>query len=199
VLYGQEYASEGTYSFLSYGCRTSKGTTITAFQHTTEDTTRDTTTSSSSTTSTMASSPLVAETSSAISSSAAASTTAITAATTSQGLSEGAQIGIGVGAGIFAAVALVAVLLWFRHRSKARAGFQTDAKPHLLDTDSHHGSPEECGAHFPVDRNAFLQELSDDNRPRAELAPSHHAELASKPRVELASNPRCYELGGDRS
>jgi hypothetical protein len=44
-----------------------------------------------------------------------------------------------------------------------------------------------------------LQEMSDDNRTRVELASSSRAELASKPRVELASSPRCYELGGDRS
>jgi hypothetical protein len=139
----------------------------------------------------MTSSQPVAETSSAISSLAAASTTAIAAATTSQGLSEGAQIGTGVGVGIFAAVALVAALLWFRHRSKTRAGFRTDVKPQLYDVDSHDGTPEGYGAHSPMHPHASLQELSDENRIRAELA--------SSSRAELASSPRCYELGGGRS
>jgi hypothetical protein len=199
VLYGQEYASEGTYSFLSYACRTEKGTMITAFQHTADDITQDSTTTPNSTTSTTATSPSIAETSSATNPSAAASATAIAAATTSQGLSEGAQIGIGVGVGIFAAVALVAALLWFRHRSKTRAGFQTDTKPHLFDTDSHDGSPTGYSAHSPLDRNVSLQELSDETRRCAELASNSRAELASKPRVELASSPRYYELGGDHS
>jgi hypothetical protein len=200
VLYGQEYTSEGTYSFLSYGCRTKRGTTITAFQHTVEDTTRDSSASSSSTTSTTTSSRSAAETSSAISSIAAASTTAIAAATTSQGLSEGAQIGIGVGVGIFAAVALAAALLWFRHRVKTRASFQTDTKPHLRDIDYYDGTTGAYGGHSVVThREDSLRELSDDNRIRAELASSPRAELASKPRMELASSPHRYELGGDRS
>jgi hypothetical protein len=200
VLYGQEYTSGGTYSFLSYACRSEKGTTITAFQHTTEDTTttQDSTISSSSTTSTTISSHSIAQASSAISSSAAEPTTATPAATTSPVLSDGAQIGIGVGVGLFAAAALVAALLWFRHRSKTRASFQSDAKPHLHnDIDYQDGTPAGYGAYSPEDRDASLQELSDDSRRCAELASSPRVELASKPlRVELASSPRCYELGG---
>jgi hypothetical protein len=200
VLYGQEYTSGGTYSFLSYACRSEKGTTITAFQHTTEDTTttRDSIVSSSSTASTTASSDLIAEINSAINPSAAELTTATPAATTPQGsLSEGAQIGIGVGVGIFAAVALVAALLWFRHRRKTRARFQSDAKPHLHDDiDYQDGTSEGYGSYSPEDRDASLQELSDESRRCAELASSSRVELASKSRVELASSPRCYELGG---
>ena len=186
---------------MSYACRSKKGTTITAFQHTTEDTTttEDNAVSSSSTTSTMTSSQPVAETSSAISSLAAASTTAIPAATTSQALSEGAQIGIGVGVGIFAAVALVAALLWFRHRSRAKSAVHMDAKPNLNDSDYHDGTPAGYTSHSPALRNPSPQELSDDSRTLAELASSSRAELASKSRVELASSPRCYELGGGRS
>lgn len=145
--------------------------------------------SPSSTTSTDGSPQSTAEPNSAISSS---STAAAATPSAPQDLSEGAQIGIGVGVGIFAAVALVAALLWFRHRSRARSAGQMDAKSHLHDIDYYEGTPAELGDHsLGFDRKGSMQELgrgSDHIR----------AELTSSSRAELASSSRCYELSGDR-
>lgn len=148
--------------------------------------------SASSTTSTTASSDSAAEPNSAINSSSTAATSAATSPSTHRSLSEGAQTGIGVGIGIFAAVALIAALLWLRHRSRAKSAVQVDAKPHLHDIDCYEGTPAELGDHsLGFDRKGSLQELgcgSDQMR----------AELTSSSRAELASSPRCYELGGGR-
>ena len=191
LLFGQEYASGGTYSFFSYGCRTGSGTTITAYQHTMEDTARNTLTSttqdsdsassSSTTSSKTTSSRSIVEPDSETSSLAATSSAAAAAAVPQdEGLSEGAKIGIGVGTGIFAAVALVAAtLLWLRHRSKARA--------RLIQTDTKRYSPE---LHYHREGSAAGH---GPNNPFA----GRKAELScceSNTRAELASSRRCYEL-----
>ena len=195
LLYGQEYASGGTYSFFSYGCRTGEGTTITAYQHTTEDTTRDTllsttrdsSASPSSVTSATTSSHSTEKPSSVVSLLAATSLAAVETAVASQGLSEGAKIGIGVGIGIFAAVALVATLFWFRLRSRARADFRTDKKAHLDGIDHHGGSVAAYAKDPFADGKASVQEL-DNNRARIELASSRcYHELGGKDPQEMSS------------
>jgi hypothetical protein len=126
VLYGREYTSSGTYSFLSYSCQGGSGTKVTAFQttHSSSETSSHTTSSallelsSSAQSSPQQTSSEQSYTSSTTSSSAntSAATRETTAADASGGLSQGALIGIGVGVGLAAAGALVAasLLLWRR-------------------------------------------------------------------------------------
>jgi hypothetical protein len=185
VLYGQEYTSSGTYSFLSYSCKRGSGTKVTAFQ-----TTHDFSTTSSSTTSSPSSkdssSPdasTPSPTSSAATSSAvslpptdpATATTSATAQNASGGLSQGGQIGIGVGVGFAVGGALIAASLWLWRRRGTRNTLQNDTyHAHYGDTGDHYMSPPGVG-HQGYSDDALRKQDSEHFAP-VELtsAPVHH-------------------------
>lgn len=152
VLYGQEYTTSGTYSFLSYGCQSGSGTKVTAFQTTrsSSPTTSRTTSSTSSEKSTSEQSssqststeqPYAPPATSAFANPSAAATRESIAEGASGGLSQGALIGIGVGVGVAAAGALVAASFWLWRRRQQRVAVQASTSyAHYDGTRSGHAS-----------------------------------------------------------
>jgi hypothetical protein len=197
LLYGQEYTSSGTYSFLSYSCQRGSGTKVTAFQ-TTHDSSTTSSSVSSSPSSKDSSSPdasTPSPTSSAATSSAASlpstdpATTTTTSATTqsaSGGMSQGAQIGIGVGVGLAVGGALIAASLWLWRRRGTRNTAQSDM---------YHAHYGDTGEQFMRTSGFTHHEYSDDavrKQDREYFAP---VELTSNP-AELTSTPLHHELDG---